>query len=89
VKRVDLLLRALDHDEAAQLRALRSEDGRVETFDPPTLRKSVEVSRGRLLEEVEGVRFASTRGNSPSDPETSFSHGFLLHFGGMTRAQIG
>jgi hypothetical protein len=77
-KRVDLLLRALDQDEAAQPRALRPEDGRVEALDPPVLRKAVKVSRRRLLQEVERVRFASTGGNPPSDPEAGFSHGFPL-----------
>ena len=39
-QRVDLRLRALDENEAAKLGALRFEDGRVETLDPPAWRAS-------------------------------------------------
>jgi hypothetical protein len=58
-QRVDLLLRALNQDEAAQLRGLRLEDGDVETLDLPILCEALEGPG--LIEQVERLSLAPLR----------------------------
>src|SRR6476619_7773775 len=59
-QRLDLLLRALNQEEAAELRALRLEDRCVETLDLAILGKALEVAPC-LVEQVERLSFTPVR----------------------------
>jgi hypothetical protein len=78
-ERVDLLLGALDEDEAAQLHRLWFEDGGVEALDSAVFEQVREVARRRLLEQIERLRLASVGRQSPSNPQSGFSHGPKVH----------
>ena len=77
-QRVDLLLCALNQDEAAQFRGLRLQDDDVETPDPPVLREALEIAPC-LVEQVEGLFFPPLRRKAPRNPESGFGHGFYVY----------
>jgi hypothetical protein len=81
-QRVDLLLRALNQDEAAQLRGLRFEDGDVETLDLPILREARELAPC-LVEQVEGLSFAPVCRNphATQNPASAMALTFIRRFG--------
>src|SRR5262249_24827062 len=77
-QRVDLLVCALNQDEAAQFRGLRLKDDDVETVDPPVLRETLEIAPC-LVEQVEGLFFPTLRRTPPPNPDSRFRHVLFVY----------
>src|SRR5882762_7241904 len=73
--RVDLLRRAPQHDEAAQIATGRVKNGHVKTFDPAFLLKAPVVLQ-RVVVDVKGALLTPARNLSPPNEQSSLSHDF-------------